>query len=201
MHMPGRPPSCLPAHLCFPKPTAPLKDPPPPPPPLCSYLELPVSTTHSIVGAVIGMSMVAAGADSGGWVGGRALWAGVQAGTGAGTAHAPLPAALLCCEEAVLAISINHCPPGSLARPAVIWSKEKSSFPFLEGVSVIIISWFTSPLLAGLCGAGLFLFTRHAGGLPLSSRLCTRSLTPLLACDPPACDAPHEIAAERGCPC
>ncbi|PSC75854.1 sodium phosphate symporter [Micractinium conductrix] len=75
---------------------------------VATYLELPVSTTHSIVGAVIGMSMVAAGADS------------------------------------------------------VIWSKEKSSFPFLEGVSVIIISWFTSPLLAGLCGAGLFLFTRHA---------------------------------------
>ncbi|PSC75765.1 sodium phosphate symporter [Micractinium conductrix] len=75
---------------------------------LATYLELPVSTTHSVVGAVIGMSMVAAGADS------------------------------------------------------VTWSKEKDSFPFLDGVSVIVISWFTSPLLAGLAGAGLFLFTRHA---------------------------------------
>ena len=32
-----------------------------------------------------------------------------------------------------------------------------------QGVSVIIISWFTSPLLAGIGGAILFLFTRHAG--------------------------------------
>lgn len=35
-----------------------------------------------------------------------------------------------------------------------------------QGVSVIIISWFTSPLLAGIGGAILFLFTRHAGEGP-----------------------------------
>ncbi|KAL4422695.1 hypothetical protein ABPG75_008892 [Micractinium tetrahymenae] len=75
---------------------------------LATYLELPVSTTHSIVGAVIGMSMVAAGADS------------------------------------------------------VKWSASKDDFPYLDGVSVIVISWFTSPLLSGIGGAILFLFTRHA---------------------------------------
>jgi phosphate/sulfate permease len=32
---------------------------------LATYLELPVSTTHSITGAVIGMSMIAGGVDSG----------------------------------------------------------------------------------------------------------------------------------------
>lgn len=31
---------------------------------------------------------------------------------------------------------------------------------------MIIISWFTSPLLAGIGGAILFLFTRHAGEGP-----------------------------------
>lgn len=29
-------------------------------------------------------------------------------------------------------------------------------------MSVIVISWFTSPLLSGVGGALLFLFTRHA---------------------------------------
>ncbi|KAL4858996.1 Phosphate-repressible phosphate permease pho-4 [Chlorella vulgaris] len=75
---------------------------------LATYLELPVSTTHSITGAVIGMSMIAGGVDS------------------------------------------------------VIWSASKDSFPYLSGVSVIVISWFTSPLLAGIVGAILWLFTRHA---------------------------------------
>ena len=34
---------------------------------LATFLELPVSTTHSMVGAIVGMSMVAAGADSVVW--------------------------------------------------------------------------------------------------------------------------------------
>jgi sodium-dependent phosphate transporter len=75
---------------------------------IATYMELPVSTTHSITGAVIGFSMVAAGADS------------------------------------------------------VVWSQEKDDFPYLSGVSVIVISWFTSPLLSAIGAAMLFLFTRHA---------------------------------------
>lgn len=31
---------------------------------LATFLEMPVSTTHSMIGAIIGMSMVAEGADS-----------------------------------------------------------------------------------------------------------------------------------------
>lgn len=107
-----------------------------------------------------------------------------------------------------------------LLYAAVVWSKSKDSFPYLDGVSVIVISWcasqphcslawrhfwqhtsgvacqlgwqsrgwpttcrlgarteprlspacrFTSPLLAGLGGAILFLFTRHAGEVPATS--------------------------------
>ena len=36
---------------------------------LATFLELPVSTTHTIIGAIIGMSMVAKGADSVIWYG------------------------------------------------------------------------------------------------------------------------------------
>ena len=45
----------------------------------------------------------------------------------------------------------------------MIWSASKDGFPYLTGVSVIIISWFTSPLLCAIVGAGLFWFTRTAG--------------------------------------
>lgn len=94
---------------------------------LATYLELPVSTTHSIVGAVIGMSMVAAGADS------------------------------------------------------VKWSASKDDFPYLDGVSVIVISWFTSPLLSGIGGAILFLFTRHAVLRRKNSYILSLWMLPLFA--------------------
>lgn len=70
---------------------------------LATYLELPVSTTHSVVGGVIGMTLVIKG------------------------------------------------------RDAVIWNESIDEFPYIKGVSVIVISWITSPLLSAL-GAGLLFF-------------------------------------------
>lgn len=69
---------------------------------IATYWELPVSTTHSIVGAIVGMTMVSAGPD------------------------------------------------------AVIWSKHKDTFPFLGGMSSIILSWVFSPVIAG--GFAIILF-------------------------------------------
>ncbi len=69
--------------------------------------QLPVSTTHSVVGAVVGMSIVAGGVDS------------------------------------------------------VNWSTSIPVFPYLSGMSVICLSWVTSPIIAGIFAAILFLLTRH----------------------------------------
>lgn len=73
---------------------------------IATYWELPVSTTHSIVGAIVGMTMVSAGPD------------------------------------------------------AVIWSKHKDTFPFLGGMSSIILSWVFSPVIAGGFAIILFFFIR-----------------------------------------
>lgn len=43
---------------------------------------------------------------------------------------------------------------------AVIWGVRTSSFPYVSGVIVIIISWFASPLLAGVCSYLLFILLR-----------------------------------------
>uniref|UniRef100_A0A7S0QA31 Phosphate transporter n=2 Tax=Coccolithus braarudii TaxID=221442 RepID=A0A7S0QA31_9EUKA len=73
---------------------------------LASYLEMPVSTTHSCVGGMIGMAMVA---------------------------HGPA---------------------------CVIWAEPTDQFPYVKGVSAIVISWFLSPLLSAISAMGLFLLVR-----------------------------------------
>lgn len=76
---------------------------------LACYLELPVSTTHSTVGGIIGFAVVAKGFD------------------------------------------------------AVTWFKydnSESALHKFKGVVPIIVSWFTSPILAGLIAALLFAFVR-----------------------------------------
>jgi len=69
---------------------------------LASYWELPVSTTHSTVGGVIGMAVTARGLD------------------------------------------------------AVVWYAPSNSFPFMKGVSSIVLSWIFSPVLSGIFSCILF---------------------------------------------
>jgi len=69
---------------------------------LASYLEMPVSTTHSCVGGMVGMAIALKGFD------------------------------------------------------CVIWYKPVDTFPFVGGVSGIVLSWFLSPLFSAIFAAALF---------------------------------------------
>lgn len=78
-----------------------------------SYLEMPVSTTHSCVGGMIGMTIALAGSD------------------------------------------------------CVIWYKKEDNFPYVGGVSGIILSWLISPLFSGILSAIMYgliriLILRHS---------------------------------------
>lgn len=71
-----------------------------------SYLEMPVSTTHSCVGGMVGMTIALAG---------------------------------------------SNC---------VIWYKEVDTFPYIGGISGIVLSWFISPIFSGLISAFSFGISR-----------------------------------------
>mgnify|MGYP001426291656 FL=1 len=73
---------------------------------LASYFEMPVSTTHSCVGGMIGMTIISGGMD------------------------------------------------------CVIWYKETDSFPYVGGVSGIVLSWFLSPIFSAVVAGFIFLMTR-----------------------------------------
>ena len=73
---------------------------------LASYFEMPVSTTHSCVGGMIGMTMALGGSD------------------------------------------------------CVIWYKELDTFPYVGGVSGIVLSWFLSPIFSAIIGSILFYLMR-----------------------------------------
>jgi len=73
---------------------------------LASYLEMPVSTTHSCVGGMIGMALVVGGSD------------------------------------------------------CVIWYKASNSFPWVGGVSGIVMSWFLSPVFSAFIASFMFYMTR-----------------------------------------
>tara|TARA_B110000977_G_scaffold199291_1_gene286242 strand:+ start:4563 stop:5948 length:1386 start_codon:yes stop_codon:yes gene_type:complete len=74
---------------------------------VASKLSLPVSTTHSAVGGMIGMTLVTAGPS------------------------------------------------------CISWNESTNEFPYRTGVTAIIISWFLSPILSGICSVFLFLILRH----------------------------------------
>jgi sodium-dependent phosphate transporter len=69
---------------------------------IASYLAMPVSTTHSTIGGVIGMTMMTRG---------------------------------------------SGC---------VLWYAPTDNFPFLSGVSAIVVSWIISPLASGIVAAALY---------------------------------------------
>ena len=71
-----------------------------------TYLELPVSTTHSIVGGILGFSMAYGG------------------------------------------------------PRAILWYMPTNEFPYMKGVVPIVVSWFTSPVLSGLCSMFIYGVTR-----------------------------------------
>ena len=71
-----------------------------------SYYEMPVSTTHSCVGGMVGMTIALAGTD------------------------------------------------------CVIWYKPLDTFPYIGGVSGIVMSWFISPVFSGLLAAFIYACTR-----------------------------------------
>lgn len=75
---------------------------------IASYFEMPVSTTHTCVGGMIGMTMVVGGVN------------------------------------------------------CVNWYSPKDSFPYVGGVSGIVLSWFISPIFSGLLAMGYFALTRVA---------------------------------------
>jgi len=75
---------------------------------LASYLEMPVSTTHSCVGGMIGMAIALKGPD------------------------------------------------------CVIWYKPVETFPYVGGVSGIVLSWFLSPLFSALIASGVFSAVRFS---------------------------------------
>ncbi|KAK9815735.1 hypothetical protein WJX72_008727 [[Myrmecia] bisecta] len=73
---------------------------------LACHLELPVSTTHTTIGAIVGMSIVIRGGDS------------------------------------------------------VMWSKHKATFPYIDGMLPVFLSWIVSPVLSGIFAIILFGFVR-----------------------------------------
>tara|TARA_B100000073_G_scaffold225313_1_gene187781 strand:+ start:4424 stop:6085 length:1662 start_codon:yes stop_codon:yes gene_type:complete len=94
---------------------------------LASYLEMPVSTTHSCVGGMIGMTLATRG------------------------------------------------------QKCVIWSKKVDEFPYVKGVSAIVVSWLLSPIVSGVFAFALFFSIRTLVMRRPNSYNLARYLFPVMA--------------------
>ncbi|KPA73630.1 phosphate-repressible phosphate permease [Leptomonas pyrrhocoris] len=88
---------------------------------------------------------------------------------------------LLYATVANLPVSSHHAVAGGIigfalvygGGDAVVWAGHKSTFPYVSGVVPIVVSWFVSPLLAGLAAAilhcaGRYLFLERAYAVRLA---------------------------------
>jgi len=94
---------------------------------LASYLEMPVSTTHSCVGGMIGFTLATRG------------------------------------------------------QKCVIWTKKVDEFPYVKGVSAIVVSWLLSPIVSGVFAFALFLAIRTLVLRQANSYNLARYLFPVMA--------------------
>ena len=94
---------------------------------LASYLEMPVSTTHSAVGGMIGMTIVTRG------------------------------------------------------QKCVIWTQTIDTFPYVKGVTAIVVSWLLSPIVSGVFAFVLFLSIRTLVLRSSNSYNLARYLFPIMA--------------------
>jgi hypothetical protein len=143
---------------------------------LATYLELPVSTTHSIIGGVVGFALVFGGGNAVTWcVPTPRLRLRLRPGCGRAPAVASAGGAsrLQPCEHQhppspappSSQLTLNH-PSPAFDRPTCTQSlslpryTRTDSFPFIGGMVPVFVSWFLSPLLAALITLVLFLVIR-----------------------------------------
>lgn len=146
---------------------------------LATYWELPVSTTHAIVGAVVGMTMVSAGPAAVNWsehtdsfpfLGVRLSCYNLGCGGAAQLLLLSLGRWLCCGLPCPVGAFAGRPPPllpsTELAAAALSCTPTPSCSshlhlpPLLQGVSSILLSWLFSPLLTGVLALVLFVVLR-----------------------------------------
>lgn len=154
---------------------------------LATYWELPVSTTHSVVGAVIGMSMVAAGVDSVNW-----LTVKNTSGTFPidGVVGIVLSWVLSPILSALLAMAIFFVVRAGVLRRKTSYKLSLMLFPIFILVTIFIMTWFiirkggaafgwdqipeTEALWIAAATAGGCALVATVAGIPLIHKMATK---------------------------